>query len=372
MKDQGRYLGLEALRFLSAVAVVVWHYQHFYMGQGEVFLAPFTRERQPLFWALEAFYDHGYLAVWAFWQISGFIFFWKYHEAVARGEVSPWSFFVLRFSRLYPLHFATLLITAALQFVYAADHLGQWFVYANNDAFHFALNLVMAPAWGFQKGESFNGPIWSVSVEVVVYALFFAFSMRRRLGLVGRLAVVVAAIGLWALNSKVGQLAGVRTTLNCLTYFYMGGVVHALVADLSPALVRRTAPIAIVGALVLAWATFIGIDQTPKWAILVFSTLLLYGFVGIDRLPGAEPILARIAPLSDTTYSSYLVHFPLQVIAVTITDRLGLERGWYDGVLPMALYLVATFWLGWIVFHRFERPTQSVLRRLMLPESRTV
>ena len=28
-------------------------------------------------------------------------------------------------------------------------------------------------SWGFENGHSFNAPIWSVSVEVAIYILFF-------------------------------------------------------------------------------------------------------------------------------------------------------------------------------------------------------
>ncbi|MBK6714732.1 MAG: hypothetical protein IPG57_06450 [Burkholderiales bacterium] len=35
------------------------------------------------------------------------------------------------------------------------------------------LQLGLASNWGWEVGPSFNGPIWSISLEVVVYGLFF-------------------------------------------------------------------------------------------------------------------------------------------------------------------------------------------------------
>lgn len=365
MDREARYLGIEALRFFCAIAVVFWHYQHFYLGFDDVFVVPFTRDMQPLWSLTRPFYEYGYLSVWIFWQISGFIFFWKYHDEIAAGRVGAWSFFVLRFSRLYPLHFATLIAVAALQLVYGATHAGAAFVYDDNDLYHFALNLVLAPAWGFEKAMSFNGPIWSVSVEVLVYALFFALSSRMRIGLVGRLCVVGAAIVLWGLNSRFGQVPGLRMILNCIAYFYMGGVVHALTTKMSARTLRALAPIAVIAALALARLTFTDEATTPKWAVLGFATLLLIGFLGLDLWPWIDRAFERLAPLSDTTYSSYLVHFPIQLIAVTLTDRLGFARTIYDAPLALILFLAATFGLGWVVFHRFERPAQSWLRQRM-------
>lgn len=51
--------------------------------------------------------------------------------------------------------------------------IGSYFVYPNNDIKHFLLNLFFASSWSFESGHSFNGPIWSVSVEVLLHALFF-------------------------------------------------------------------------------------------------------------------------------------------------------------------------------------------------------
>ena len=60
--------------------------------------------------------------------------------------VGAWRFLIRRFSRLYALHLATLLLVAALQAGYAAQHDGQTFVYGNNDVPHFLLQLAYAGA----------------------------------------------------------------------------------------------------------------------------------------------------------------------------------------------------------------------------------
>ena len=65
--------GLEALRFLTAFAVLVFHYRHFaFVADKVVGLVP---ERLPLYGWLHAFHDFGVYGVWIFWCISGFIFF---------------------------------------------------------------------------------------------------------------------------------------------------------------------------------------------------------------------------------------------------------------------------------------------------------
>jgi peptidoglycan/LPS O-acetylase OafA/YrhL len=42
-----------------------------------------------------------------------------------------------------------------------------------NDFYHFFLNIFLISFWGIEKGFSFNTPIWSVSIEILAYIIFF-------------------------------------------------------------------------------------------------------------------------------------------------------------------------------------------------------
>src|ERR1051325_10002185 len=96
--EPNKLLGLELLRFLAALAVLFWHYNHFYDMVGA---PPFIAVAQPLHSWLRPFYDFGLFGVQLFWCISGFIFAWKYARPIGAGLVSGRQFFWLRFSRLY-------------------------------------------------------------------------------------------------------------------------------------------------------------------------------------------------------------------------------------------------------------------------------
>ena len=102
-KDPKAFPGIEALRFFCSFAVLLWHYQHFFCAAPGEFLPRWEARRQPLFAYLRPIYEHGNLAVEVFWAISGFIFFWKYVSALHSRALSLPKFWVLRFSRLYPL-----------------------------------------------------------------------------------------------------------------------------------------------------------------------------------------------------------------------------------------------------------------------------
>jgi peptidoglycan/LPS O-acetylase OafA/YrhL len=76
-------------------------------------------------------------------------------------------------------------------------------------------------------------------------------------------------------------------------------------------------------------------------------------------------LFERIAPAADMTYSSYLVHFPIQIAMVIVTDRLGYGRLLYNEPWMLAIFLGLVFSSAWWVHHGFERPAQSLIRRVM-------
>lgn len=168
--DIGRFQWVDALRGIAAMVIVVNHYHHFYLADAydraaipEVEYFPYASILMPLYGPFAA------NAVELFWLISGFVFA---HVYLAR-EASAWEFGVARFARLYPLHFATLIYVAAMQSV-SQSMVGHWQVYGNNDVKHFFLQVFMSSNWSnWDRGLSFNGPIWSVSLEISIYALFF-------------------------------------------------------------------------------------------------------------------------------------------------------------------------------------------------------
>ena len=88
---------------------------------------------------LHPVYTHGEYAVPFFWVISGFIFSFVYQERA----VSFRAFSARRFARLYPLHFATLLIVAGLQLLLFLQISTTLFI-PNNDLYHFLLNVFFA------------------------------------------------------------------------------------------------------------------------------------------------------------------------------------------------------------------------------------
>jgi len=214
VQQNNKLLGLEVIRFICALSVIIWHYQNFfYIGEKPT---NFIKEHQPLYKLLSLPYDLGYYGVHVFWCLSGFIFFWKYRESIFTNALTYKKFFVLRFSRLYPLHFSTLVLVLSLQAIYYSKK-EIFFVYQNIDIQHFIYQLFLASNWVDLKNASFNGPIWSVSVEVIVYFIFFLILQK-----ISKSFLINVAVVLLCLIAKYLKIPS--QVFECLAFFYIGGL----------------------------------------------------------------------------------------------------------------------------------------------------
>ncbi|ODP31738.1 acyltransferase [Pandoraea sp. ISTKB] len=360
---KGRMVGIEILRFFSAFAVLIWHYQHFFF-QPQTASIEVVRSAQPLYGLLHPFYDFGWLGVNVFWTISGFIFFNRYLTKIAAGKVSGGLFFLNRFSRLYPLHIVTLVAVALLQ-AYYIRHNAAFFIYPYNTPYDFFVNVIFASGWLTPYTDSFNGPVWSVSTEIVIYVAFFLLARFFRIGLAWTLAIMclsAAAGGLLIHQHVKGSEANI---VFCAFYFFMGGAVHLLYERLRDVIeAHRRATVVLCCAayvgLIAVCALFGGTKYLAATVIAPVSIVLLHAIE--PWIP--ERLASPIANLGNTTYSSYLIHFPLQLTTVIVLQRLGMSSAtaamspWF-----LAAYLIIVFALARVVFRVWEAPAQTFLRR---------
>lgn len=354
--DNAKLIGLEVLRFLSAVAVLVWHYQHFWYAGAQA--VDFERSAQPLYPLLRLFYEWGVYGVQVFWMISGFIFFWKYLDVLHAQRLDGWRFFVFRFSRLYPLHLVTFLLVAVLQLAHQRLT-GHYQVYQANDGYHALLQLFMASNWGLQQADSFNGPIWSVSLEVLAYLAFFVFA--RQVGTRWWATLAVAGVAAVAYQARLGHV------FQCIFCFFLGGLVAQAMRAPRYRQHQRTAEglalAYVVGAALLFKLS--GAFERKLVVHLYITTatpLLILVLAGRAWLSGRAFRLAAVA--GNTTYSSYLLHFPLQLVLMVAAASAGWqlprESAWF-----LLAYLAASVALGALVYRVFELPAQRWLRQAM-------
>lgn len=356
-----RFYSLDALRGVAALSVVFWHWQHFYF-EGNQPSADFDASAQPLFAVFELLYRWGWLAVDFFFTLSGFIFCWLYTEKLSSREISGREFFLFRFSRLYPLHLLTLLLVAAGQWVFHSST-STYFVYQYNDPYHFALNLGLASAWGWQSGYSFNAPVWSISVEVLLYLVFF---IACRVRLTGWISLAgLACIGLavlYTINEGVGR-GFFSFFIGCLCYkIYAHCCRRGSLRRLAMAGSLLTFAL---WAMVLAASTFhFGLNATLEQGRLFCASLLfpatIVSLASIETLRGH--LARRLAKLGDISYSSYLIHFPLELLFALVVVKADLPRSVFNSPITLGLFFLLLILFSLASFSAFERPLQRLLR----------
>jgi peptidoglycan/LPS O-acetylase OafA/YrhL len=343
---------IDCFRGIAALCVVIFHFKNFALVGGPMSQPVSVLDNIALLRWLEPIRAHGSLAVMAFWAISGFVF----ANVYAGKRPDGFGFFVRRMARLYPLHALTLVVIALLQ-IAALGLLGQFLIFQENDLWNFVLHIFFASDWGLQHGRSFNYPIWSVSAEMLVYAMFWLLVRFARLTLL-RLA------GVWLLLMAVAVLTHSQVIPVCGVFFF-GGAISYAVYRLWPAERRRWL---IACALSILLAGLIIRALTPAhfpttfWLLPAIGALLLLLVCAEDLWFGG--LFKRTKPLGDITYSSYLWHSPIQV-AILLGAGLGfwsIDSIFTDGFVIAFLLLICI--VSTASFRWIERPAQRwVLRR---------
>ncbi|MEJ2793941.1 acyltransferase [Iodobacter sp. LRB] len=357
MQKNNKLLGLEVLRFIAAFSVLIWHYQHFssMTSSSSIFII----NRQPFYGLLSFLYNYGFYAVQIFWGLSGYIFFWKYRDLLTGKKITGKMFFILRFARIYPLHFATLIFVFILQLIYFMKS-GEYFIYKNNDSFHFILQLVMASNWGFESGSSFNGPIWSVSVEVFVYFVFY---------------FVLRAFGPSAwVNVAIILLCGLSTIIKvhssiflCLAFFYTGGLTAIIVRKLDSYGGRNVSYVisciyVLIVPFIFSKMNFFDSQSRNFIFLLLYLPMVLFILSGNYVI---HPRMSKGVEIAgNMTYSSYLIHYPIQLVIVLFCILYKKEIPFYSNVFFL-FFIFITFFCSYFIYKYFEFPMQSYFRKLL-------
>jgi peptidoglycan/LPS O-acetylase OafA/YrhL len=383
-----RLISLDVVRGIAAVSVVFWHWHHFwYRGRS---LVAFEPESQPFWRYTSILYTNGWRAVDLFFCLSGFVFCWLYSERIAKKAVSLSNFTILRLSRLYPLHLLTLTVVVAGQWGYYLKH-GDFLLPYIIDAKHLLLQFLFASDWGFEEGHSFNGPIWSVSVEVLLYMTFFMVCRTGRKKVYFFICLTI--LGLFALES------GHTSTGRGLLSFYLGcltfsGLRWARSRVSDTRLLVFCIPLAIsfwgiglfsitisenayrdlwipirqnfahwmerdfVGYLLMMWPTWF--KAAPFFEIMVFP-ITIATLVLLELRLGNWWVGPKI--LGDISYSIYLIHYPLQLLILLLVPEVS-KLLLYTHAWFLVAFFAVLFGISLLSHRLFEMPVQKFIRGL--------
>jgi peptidoglycan/LPS O-acetylase OafA/YrhL len=308
---------LTALRGIAAIWIVLHHFW------------PQTSSATPFL------ISKGYLAVDLFFILSGVVLYLVYSDAIRLGQFDFKRFVLKRFSRLYPLHFVTLII-ATLILV-----LGPKFGFVGRPVpYDFGqmvlLHITLLHAWGITETGGLNYPSWSLSAEAFAYTLFplIAFAtFKTRYTLAWSLLFLLSCM----LFAQLFWPEAQRSFEDNLVFTRLENDLGAL----------RIVPEFLLG-LAIAKQTKLGLNSaiwlTGGIALislgfgLDLDALIILGFAAlIGTAVGADPKVPRILRhLGQLSYSIYMTHALVQIAGFKLIETLFHIE---DGAVPIGFVI---------------------------------
>jgi len=331
---------IEILRFVTSLAVVVRHYHFFFLPRSSISTIQVLADpsMQPFYFFLQTFYMKGDYAVPIFWGISGFIFALVYLEQ--RKNTSGKQFFINRFSRLYPLHFITLILVSILQIV---NHtfIGSHQIIGNNDVFRFFLHILFVSGY---EGESFNLPVWSVSVEILIYFAFFLSII-----LLNKFKYKYALL-IYSLSLLIDKFLLSSIFIDCFRMFFTGVLVYYL--NIS---VKNKLLLSIISIFIIA-VSFVG-----NFKIFLFTPGILLLFISFEYLIKSE-MKENFDFFGNLTYSMYLLHIPSMLTIILIFYFFSLPDSIFLDSRFFLSYISFIFFISFVSYKYFEKPLNRYFR----------
>lgn len=346
-KRGSRLYALDLLRFIAALAVVMYHYTA--RGRG------WHTSEQALFPSIHPATVYGWMGVELFFLISGFVIC-----------MSSWgrpvgSYFVSRITRLFPAYLVAVLLTASVATLWPAMGLSY-----SKDTILTNLTMLANPLAVPQVDTVY----WTLAIELHFYLLFALVVWR---GLTYQRVVGFCVI--WTTASVfvptfAPAFAG-QMLVNQYSPYFIAGIAFYLMHKYGPNLLLTC--IVIVSYVLATHVILVDVDQqrvsagnhqslTIVYALLALFFLLM-GLVATGKLSW---IRGRwTIALGAVTYPLYLIH---QDIGYTVLSRLDTRVDAHLLLIGLVLGMIVT---AWLIHQIVEKPLAPMLRRGLKNSLRT-
>ena len=330
MYKQKYYNGLNVLRGMSALFIVLYHYTIRYNEN------PITM-KNAIDWPIT--FPWGCAAVSTFFILSGFL---GGKHLMAEKE-SIWPFIKGRFLRLFPSFFVSVIFTSITTYIL----LPQAFCGLKD----IILNLTMVPS--LLGARSVDGAYWTLQMEwtfYIVSAIVMFFSSKKIKMLIPLLWVLMSLLCNEMYN--VIPYANVISTLTISKHsqeFIIGVILYNII-------ILKEYKYSISTAL-LCVANQISCQDVTHIAFFIFTILyiLVTTFPSVDIIFGRK-IFKPIVWISEISYPLYLIH---QIVGFSIMNKIVQFTGSGNWIIiggPLLFVIV----IAWFVHKYIEIPTVKI------------
>tara|TARA_B100000579_G_C22772872_1_gene824983 strand:+ start:332 stop:1399 length:1068 start_codon:yes stop_codon:yes gene_type:complete len=347
--SQKLYL-LKILIWFSSFVIVLFHYALWFsldFHEKNIFIDYLVKRK-----------EYGANFVYLYWAITGYIFISFYY---LKKKIILKNYFVNIFAKYYPLHIFTLIIVFIIQYLNLNLYGETQFGYAN-DLYHFVLHLFFASDWGLHINQSFNAPIWFMSILIPIFIFFFlTFKFLVKFKIFFSIFIMIFFYYFFPL--VFGYQKSIFNILACFFYFYMGISIF-FICEFKKKNKKKFQILSIFGILISIFALNYNKSFLSEYVNLIPSTVLLFSsliilcqnyYIKFNKIP------KKINTFIDTSYSIYLWHFPLQLFFIIMFNFLKIDLSVFKNFTYFLIFLTVLFSISVISSKKFEKPCKKLI-----------
>lgn len=305
-------------------------------------------------------YKEGYVGVEFFFVLSGFVIAYNYQEKFEQKSITKRDFWIARFARVYPLHWATLfpsLLTGGALLAMNWDKVVVFFCQL------FLIHpFVPVDSYFF----SYNSPSWSLGCEQLFYVLFPFLALwlndTKRLFWTIFIAGMVCAIGMFFTPVDLIRGYWYVNPLTRFPDFLVGMLLFKLYAQSKKDWSFGRATWLEIGAVLLFIAFYYcgaagSLPKVYRYTIYYWLPISLVIYVFAINKGLLSRLLSNkyLVIGGEISYGIYLLHL--------FVMQLYTESNWnYSPWIVIPAVLLITIGLSLLSFYYFEKPVNRYIR----------